>query len=168
MSSALTPRGVLRRPTTERWLLELSILLLMLGPLALTYPASAQTGASIYSFGQRNGDGVQPEGTLIADARGNFYGTTTYGGTVGNGTIFKLFPNGNGGWKETVLYRFPGGVAGSRPNAATLLMDRAGNLYGTTFFGGVNDVGVAFELSLVAGHGRRPSCIALAITRATV
>ena len=152
MSSAPTRRRVLRQPTTKRWLLGFSILLLMVGPLALTHPAGAQTGVGIYSFGQRKGDGVQPEGTLIADARGNFYGTTTYGGTVGNGTIFKLVPNGHGGWNETVLYRFSGGVDGSRPNAATLLMDRAGNLYGTTFFGGANNVGVAFELSLVAGH----------------
>jgi len=152
MSSAPARRRVLRQPPTERWLLGLSILLMVVGSLALTRPASAQTEAVIYSFGQRNGDGVEPEGTLIADARGNFYGTTTYGGTVGNGTIFKLVPNGHGGWKETVLYRFPGGVAGSQPNAATLLMDRSSNLYGTTFFGGVNNVGVAFELSPVAGH----------------
>ena len=152
MRSALTPYRVQRQPITKRWLLGFSILLLMVGPLALSRPASAQTGAGIYSFGQRKGDGVEPEGTLIADAQGSFYGTTTYGGTAGNGTIFKLSPNGHGGWKETVLYSFPGGVAGSQPDAATLLMDGANNLYGTTFFGGANNVGVAYELSLVAGH----------------
>lgn len=75
--------------------------------------------------------GADPEGTLIRDAAGNLYGTTYRGGDTNNdGTIFKLDNTG----KETVLHEFVGtdGI-GSR---APLVMDAAGNLYGTTEYGG--------------------------------
>ena len=161
MASAPARRTVRPRMTTGQALayqskrrcpLGLCLMLLVAGALVVPTIAAAQTAAVIHSFGQQKGDGVGPEGSLIADPRGNFYGTTTDGGTVSNGTIFKVSPNRRGGWNETVLYRFRGGADGSQPNAASLLMDSAGNLYGTTFFGGANNVGVAFELRRVAGH----------------
>jgi len=62
------------------------------------------------------------------------------------GTVLELSPNGN----ETVLYSFTGGADGSE-GYSSVLFDSAGNLYGTTYFGGTNGAGVVFELSPVAG-----------------
>src|SRR5205823_5442038 len=75
--------------------------------------------------------GANPVGTLIRDAAGNLYGTTYRGGNTNNyGTIFKLDNTG----KETVLHRFVGtdGIGPSAP----LIMDSAGNLYGSAEYGG--------------------------------
>jgi uncharacterized repeat protein (TIGR03803 family) len=90
----------------------------------------------LHSFAnQRNGNG--PEASLIRDAAGNFYGTTVDGGRgdcagQGCGLVFRLNPAG----KETVLYRFSGGADGAGPFLGNLIMDAAGNLYGTTDAGG--------------------------------
>jgi uncharacterized repeat protein (TIGR03803 family) len=94
-------------------------------------------------------DGAYPEGGLIRDKAGNFYGTTTAGGTAGTGTVFRVTAAG----KETVLYSFAGGVDGSTPEAG-LAMDSAGNLYGTTSAGGANGNGAVFELSVPAKGGK--------------
>ena len=59
----------------------------------------------LYSFGEAL-DGSAPEAGLIFDAQGNLYGTTTAGGLHGLGTVFKLSPNGQGGWTESVLHTF--------------------------------------------------------------
>ena len=78
---------------------------------------------------------------LIFDQSGNLYGTTTDGGsaTCGNfygcGIVFKLSPNGSGGWTETQLYTFQGASDGANPGSG-LIFDKAGNLYGTTADGG--------------------------------
>lgn len=74
-----------------------------------------------------------PYAGLIMDARGNLYGTTfsSDAPAQGNGVVFKLDPAGS----ETVLYTFTGGRDGEWPQAA-LIMDAAGNLYGTTLYGG--------------------------------
>ncbi|HXM22471.1 MAG TPA: choice-of-anchor tandem repeat GloVer-containing protein [Terriglobales bacterium] len=84
------------------------------------------------------GEGLWPVGGLIRDAAGNLYGTTLDGGTPeggacahGCGTVFQRDKTG----KQTVLYAFTGGTDGGQPNAA-LIRDAAGNLYGTTQFGG--------------------------------
>ena len=79
-------------------------------------------------------DGNQPLAGLNFDAAGNLYGTTLYGGTQEEGTVFKLAPNSNGTWTESVLYSFTG-PDGAGP-AAGLTFDAAGNLYGTTIYGG--------------------------------
>lgn len=90
-------------------------------------------------------DGDTPMGPLIADAAGNLYGTTSYGGGAGVGTVFSLSPGNGGSWTETVLHAF-NGTDGSYPNGG-LFLDANGNLYGTTFGGGPGRGGVAFELS---------------------
>ena len=72
---------------------------------------------------------------LFADNAGNLYGTTFMGGPSGAGTVFEVSPAG----QETVLYSFKGGNDGANPEAG-VIMDRAGNLYGTTYFGGRNKV----------------------------
>ncbi|MBZ5703745.1 MAG: hypothetical protein LAN63_00155 [Acidobacteriia bacterium] len=84
----------------------------------------------LYSF-TGTPDGASPYGGLIRDREGNFYGTTRGGGAYGYGTVFKLDTAG----RETVLYSFAGGTDGAYPNS-TLVRDAAGNLYGTTNFGG--------------------------------
>jgi uncharacterized repeat protein (TIGR03803 family) len=97
-------------------------------------------------------DGSQPNGGLIQDGAGNFYGTTVWGGQgrcqgMSCGVVFKLDTNGN----ETVLHSFTGGADGGNPLAG-LAMDSAGNLYGTTVVGGgpprclYDACGVVFKL----------------------
>jgi uncharacterized repeat protein (TIGR03803 family) len=81
-------------------------------------------------------DGSRPPGGLIFDAAGNLYGTTSDGGASGAGTVFKLAHGTNGKWKETVLYSFTGGDLDGAFPASGLVLDRAGNLYGTTVYGG--------------------------------
>jgi len=86
-------------------------------------------------------DGSQPNSDLVSDAAGNFYGTALGGGndgciatspSQGCGVVFKLTPS-SGGWTETTLYSFKNdGNDGFWPNG-TLVLDAAGNLYGTTF-----------------------------------
>jgi uncharacterized repeat protein (TIGR03803 family) len=106
------------------------------------------TESVIYSF-LGGKDGSNPYASLIFDQRGNLYGTTGTGGSLGSGTVFKLTPNADGSWDESVLYSFIGGEDGDRP-LASLIMDAAGNLYGTTAFGGGAKnscgCGVVFEL----------------------
>jgi uncharacterized repeat protein (TIGR03803 family) len=108
--------------------------------------ASGWSETILHTFlGLNAGDGSIPNG-LIFDPSGNLYGTTVGGGQFNPGTIFKLTPNA-GSWQETVLYSFTGGDDGAYPSAA-LTMDPAGNLYGTTLWGGpAGDTvgGVAFQ-----------------------
>ena len=97
----------------------------------------------LYSFAG-GGDGANPFAGLVADDSGNFYGTTTSGGTYGNGTVFKITPRG----KETVVYSFAGGSDGVYP-IGTLLRDTAGNLYGTATNGGIDCDGSGFGCGIV-------------------
>jgi uncharacterized repeat protein (TIGR03803 family) len=91
-------------------------------------------------------DGREPQGTLIMDADGNLYGTTAAGGNmedcadIGCGTVFEVAPDGT----ETVLYAFKGSD-GQSP-VGGVIADSAGNLYGTTLYGGTMGSGTAFEL----------------------
>lgn len=100
-------------------------------------------------------DGSGPSAALIADKAGNLYGTTTNGGTGcqdGCGTVFELSPSAGGRWTEAVLYRFTGGNDGAFPQAG-LTFDAAGNLYGTTTYGGTLDDGTIFQLAAPATSG---------------
>ncbi len=101
------------------------------------------TEQPIYTFS--GPDGSQPYSGVIFDNAGNLYGTTTQGGQFNQGTVFKLSPSGNG-WTEQVLYSFQGASDGATPTGA-LIMDAAGNLYGTTNNGGAGGGGTAFELA---------------------
>jgi uncharacterized repeat protein (TIGR03803 family) len=78
-------------------------------------------------------DGGNPNGSLVADTAGNLYGTTSAGGRYGYGIVFKFSPPATPSkpWTETVLYDFLGGLDGNAPNAP-LVIDGAGNLYGTS------------------------------------
>jgi uncharacterized repeat protein (TIGR03803 family) len=98
----------------------------------------------LYAF-KGTPDGAAPSAGLIEDTHGNFYGTTMSGGPNSDGTVFKLSRASNGAWTETILYSFSG-IDGDAPVAA-LVMDTAGNLYGTTAGGGAYGGGTAFEVS---------------------
>jgi uncharacterized repeat protein (TIGR03803 family) len=94
-------------------------------------------------------DGADPSSELTFDAAGNLYGTAAGGGngncTDGCGTVFKL-THTNGGWSFSVLYTFTGQSDGWGP-ASPLVFDGAGNLYGTTPYGGQGSGGTVFELT---------------------
>jgi uncharacterized repeat protein (TIGR03803 family) len=106
----------------------------------------------LYSFTGR-ADGASPHfAGVTRDSAGNLYGTTVSGGTgncgisglLGCGVVFELDTAGN----ETVLYSFTGGPDGGQPYAGVIL-DSAGNVYGTTWLGGLDSTGVVFELKPV-------------------
>jgi uncharacterized repeat protein (TIGR03803 family) len=101
----------------------------------------------IYSFCsvQNCLDGQWPEAGLILDATGNLYGTTSGGGDVYGGVVFKLSPGGSGAWKEKVLYSLVGSYEGG--SFAGVTFDQAGNLYGTTKGGSCFTGGTVFKLS---------------------
>ena len=77
-------------------------------------------------------DGAQPYSGVIADSQGNLFGTTYQGGLFGMGVVYKIDRTG----KQTVLHSFTGGTDGGLPYAGVIL-DEVGNLYGTTYAGGI-------------------------------
>src|SRR5208337_3323994 len=131
------------------------------------YPTACKTALCpweetvLYRFpGGSNGgsDGDRPSyGDLIFDGSGNLYGTTIVGGLLadcnsgGCGVVYQLTPV-NGGWAEDVLYPFTGGPDRAYPYAG-VIFDQAGNLYGTTYYGGTpgcyegNGCGTVFQLA---------------------
>jgi uncharacterized repeat protein (TIGR03803 family) len=87
-------------------------------------------------------DGGFPYAGVIRDSAGNLYGTTFAGGSTANaGVVYKLDPTG----RQTVLYTFTGGSDGGWPWAG-VIRDSAGNLYGTTYWGGPAGAGVVYKL----------------------
>jgi len=110
------------------------------GTESVLYAFCAQTNCT---------DGESPQSALIADKEGNLYGTTIMGGNSAGGTVFRLAPDGT----ETVLYSFcqvqPDCEDGIWPYAG-VTMDKAGNLYGTTEYGGASEdgsLGTVFRLA---------------------
>jgi uncharacterized repeat protein (TIGR03803 family) len=109
----------------------------------------------LYSFGATATDAANPVDGLVFDAAGNLYGTTKYGGTSNDGTAFELSPGSEGTWTENVIHSFAdNGTDGSIPESG-LTFDNQGNLYGTTYGGGINPysggLGAVFELSPAGG-----------------
>jgi uncharacterized repeat protein (TIGR03803 family) len=99
------------------------------------------TESVLHSF--TGSDGATPYDALVFDAAGSLYGTTGGGGTRGSGTVFKLVPNPDGSWRETVLHNF-GGAQNAVP-VGGLIFNSVGNLYGTTWAGGLGD-GTVFKM----------------------
>lgn len=106
---------------------------LMIVLLTLASSAWAAEYKALYKFRAGGGDGWYPHCSLIFDTAGNLYGTTLQGGSHGAGTVFKLSPNPDGSWTESVLHSFSG-TDGREPYAG-LISDAAGSLYGTTEWG---------------------------------
>jgi uncharacterized repeat protein (TIGR03803 family) len=113
----------------------------------LTPSESGWTEKILYSFQSAN-DGSGPYAGLIMDSSGNLYGATPTGGQGGGGTVFELMPS-QGDWTFTVLYSFPGVQGTNTGPYGSLVMDQAGNLYGTTVgnFGQGGDYGTVFKLT---------------------
>jgi uncharacterized repeat protein (TIGR03803 family) len=86
-------------------------------------------------------NGAWPTAALFQANDGDFYGTTSAGGTALNGTVFRLTPSG----VLTTLYSFGGGADGAAPQAP-LVQDKQGNLYGTTYLGGISGSGTVFKV----------------------
>jgi uncharacterized repeat protein (TIGR03803 family) len=111
--------------------------------------------STLYSFTCFD-DGKNPYGGVILDASGNLYGATVAGGGGGVcagdgcGTVYELKKSGNT-WTQSVLYNFTGGNDGFGPGGG-VVFDDAGNLFGTTPDGGLDAMGVVYELS-PAGDG---------------
>ncbi len=103
---------------------------------AVTSGARAQIYSVLHTF-QYFPHGASPYAPLYRDASGNLYGTTNGGGQYNAGVVFKLDASG----QETVLYTFTGGTDGGNPTAG-VVMDPAGNLYGTAYQGGIAGAGV--------------------------
>jgi len=111
------------------------------------YSLRGQTETVLYSFAGGTSDGMAPQAGLVQDASGNLYGTTTAGGAAGNGTVFELIApkSRKGAWAEKVLYSFGTGTDGAAP-VGRVVLDTAGNLYGTTSLGGASGYGTVFQL----------------------
>jgi uncharacterized repeat protein (TIGR03803 family) len=120
------------------------------------------TETVLYGFNAPN-DGAEPIGGVTFDTAGNLYGTTKFGGTGGPdcqfggcGTVYRLSPpsDGVGPWTETILYTFQNGTDGELPESS-LVIDAAGNLYGTTYLGGNQNCacGTVFELTPPTSSG---------------
>jgi len=97
---------------------------------------------TLYTFLGYPGDGQTPATGLVLDKEGNLYGTTARGGPANDGTVFKLTRTG----EETVLHNFMGGPDGLNPRS-NLVLDRKGDLYGTSYWGGSFGVGTLFKVT---------------------
>ncbi len=100
------------------------------------------TESVLYSF-QAGSDGNSSISNLVADAAGNFYGTTSEGG-LGSGTIFQLTPGPNDTWSESIPHSFQGSPDGAFPYAG-MVGDGAGNFYGATVHGGADGDGAIYR-----------------------
>lgn len=129
------------------------ILVTAFGALAL---ASASNAANASGFtihhafcAQTNCvDGAQPIGAPVADASGNYFGTTSLGGVKNSGTIYRMSYDG-AHWHYKRIHSFcskASCIDGDSPRS-TLVIDASGNLYGTTYGGGAGDTGTVFRLS---------------------
>jgi uncharacterized repeat protein (TIGR03803 family) len=108
-------------------------------------PNRGWTESVLYSF-TGGDDGRWPTGGVIFDQAGNLYGTTVAGGPYVAGVVFELTPTAGGFWTQSVLHAFgDNGQDGVTPQAG-LVIDQAGDLYGTTVFGGSDQVGAVFEV----------------------
>jgi len=103
------------------------------------------TESVLHSFSGKDGWG--PYGELIFDGSGNLYDTTYGGGAHDGGTVFKLAPNADGSWTETLLHSFNNRRGDGSGPVAGLIFDSAGNLLGTTREGGFFGSGTVFRLA---------------------
>jgi uncharacterized repeat protein (TIGR03803 family) len=109
------------------------------------------TETILYSFtsGINGPGGDNPVGGLVMDREGRLYGVTTDGGEYGGGTVFELTPSESGDYTERIIHSFDG-TDGTYPDS--LAMDKKGNLYATTAFGGYG-WGAVTELIKQLGGG---------------
>ncbi len=125
-------------------------------------PPAAKGGAwtetILHNFADDGVDGNYPYSSVVMDAHGNLYGTTTQGGSARYGTVYELSPPSTpgGAWTETILHNFQAAQNddGAGPEGR-MVFDSAGNLYGTTTGGGTLDgssQGTIYKLTAGAGN----------------
>jgi uncharacterized repeat protein (TIGR03803 family) len=103
----------------------------------------------IHSFTGGDDGSSGSAGRLILDHAGNLYGVTTVGGAHGDGVAFEI-THANGTWTLIPLYAFKDQPDGALPYGG-LIFDKAGNLYGTTYYAGGHDVGTVYKLTHANG-----------------
>lgn len=127
--------------------LTLAAPLLVMATFVTATPAFAQKYAVLHNFGGASKDGAFSYGGVVFDAAGNLYGTTVDGGAYNHGAVYELSPKAGGGWSERTLYSFGNGPADGQTPFDSLVLDAAGNLYGTTGYGGAGGEGTVFQLT---------------------
>jgi uncharacterized repeat protein (TIGR03803 family) len=121
-------------------------------------PNDTWTESVLHRFSNTGGDGSSPEAALVLDGSGNLYGTSLGGGLVNGGcigsndtcgTVFELMPGPGGTWTTSTIYQFcsVGNCTDGKAPSGSLVVDAAGNLYGTTGQGGAHGCGSVFELT---------------------
>jgi uncharacterized repeat protein (TIGR03803 family) len=125
-----------------------------LGVVYQLHPEAAGTWKLnvLHAFTGGNDGSSASAGRLIFDAAGNIYGVTTVGGAHGDGVVFELTYL-QGAWRLLPLYAFRDQPDGALPYGG-LIFDKAGNLYGTTYYAGANDVGTVYKLTHANGAWR--------------
>lgn len=120
-----------------------------LSPPAAGSQAWTETILHAFDPAHIDADGSEPMAGLVADATGALYGTTFYGGTAGQGVVYKLTPPvaGQTQWTEQTLHSFSSQGGDGYLPSDRLAIDRRGNLYGAAPLGGVAGLGIIFELS---------------------
>ena len=127
----------------------------------LSHTGQNWTLSTLYSFTGGN-DGASPSSRVIFGPNGALYGTTDEGGSAEDGTLYKLVPPATVcrtvlcSWTETVLHTFIGGSDGANPTGG-LIQDPAGNLYGTTTYGGIRFTCFGFGCGTVFEYDARGS-----------
>jgi uncharacterized repeat protein (TIGR03803 family) len=120
------------------------------------------TEKTLLSFNGKSGS--TPVCPVVFDSKGNLYGTTKLGGANGVGVVYELSPSSSGKWTETVVHNFGGSGDGAYPVGA-ILVDSAGNIFGTTEGGGAYgdgteiQGGTVFEVSPKSGGGWSESAL---------
>jgi len=127
---------------------------------AFSFKPPSSPGESIeervlYRFAGPPADGASPAANVVIGSGGVLYGTTEFGGTYDNGTVFSLKPPGTAGgaWTETVLYNFAGYPRDGGLPTAGLVIGSGGVLYGATEYGGTYNYGTVFSLTPPASPG---------------
>jgi uncharacterized repeat protein (TIGR03803 family) len=115
-------------------------------------PDGDWTETVLHSFSAKQ-DGIQPASAVIFDKAGNLYGVTNYGGPHDYGIAYQLAPQADGSWKETILQSFGNGKYDGQTPYASLTLDAAGHVYGSTLGGGTYGNGTVFELAPKNGGG---------------
>lgn len=113
----------------------------------LTQRGGSWKAKTLVTFNGANGS--TPFAGLIRDSSGALYGTTWTGGAYSGGSVFALSKSA-GKWVEQTIWDFGGTGDGIEPTS-DLVIDKSGNLYGTTYLGGTYNAGTVFELSNVSG-----------------
>jgi uncharacterized repeat protein (TIGR03803 family) len=112
----------------------------------LTRATDSWTETVLHSF-KGGTDPGEPFAGVTVDSSGNVYGTTTNNDFGGSGTVFRLKPNADGSWTETILHVFGEREGDGDFPSSNLVPDAAGNLYGTTYVGGANGEGIIYKLT---------------------